>query len=511
MPELLIEILSEEIPARMQEKAAADLRRMVTDGLTEAGLTYSSARAFSTPCRLVLVVEGLPAESPPAREERRGPRVDAPERAVEGFLRGTGLTRDRLEERDGKKGRFLFAIIERPGRPAAEIAADALENTVRGFPWPKSMRWGTGDLRWVRPLHSILCILSDNGKVTVVPLEVDGISAGDRTRGHRFMAPESFAVTGFADYAGKLGERKVILDAGERRARIWETATETARAQGLETVEDKSLLAEVAGLVEWPVVLMGEIGKEFMNLPPEVLRTSMREHQKFFSARNPDTGRIEKFIAVANIEAPDGGATILEGNRKVLAARLSDARFFWENDLRVAREEKGEPWLAALERMTFHGKLGTQAERISRIEELAGEIAPLVGADPGTAMRAAHWVKADLSSQMVQEFPELQGAMGFHYAEKAGLPGQVAAAAREHYSPLGAGDNVPSAPVSVAVALADRLDTLAGFWAIGMKPTGSGDPFALRRAALGTIRLVLENGLRVKLNELLISAPSQFR
>ncbi|SDO44937.1 glycyl-tRNA synthetase beta chain [Lutimaribacter pacificus] len=501
MPNLLIELFSEEIPARMQARAAEDLKKRMTDGLVEAGLTYAGAAAFSTPRRLALAVDGLLAESPTTSEERKGPRVDAPEKAIEGFLRGAGVGRDQLEIRDEKKGQVYFATITRPGRPAAQIVAEVLESVIRDFPWPKSMRWGSGSLRWVRPLHSILCILTDDaGEAQVVPMEVDGIAAGNTTEGHRFIGSGRFSVRSFDDYQAKLKRDRVILDAGERADHIWQEATNLAFAQGLQVVEDRGLLAEVAGLVEWPVVLMGGIGEDFLGLPPEVLQTSMKEHQKFFSVKNPKTGRIEKFITVANRETADHGATILAGNQKVLAARLSDARFFWENDLRVAKEQGLEAWTDRLSNVTFQHRLGSQRARIERIAALAREIAPLVGAGPDLAVQAARVAKADLSSEMVYEFPELQGLMGRYYAEAAGLPPEVAAACEEHYSPLGPSDDVPTAPVSLAVALADKLDTLTGFWAIDEKPTGSKDPYALRRAALGVIRIVLANGLRLHLD-----------
>ncbi|MEM8842754.1 MAG: glycine--tRNA ligase subunit beta, partial [Pseudomonadota bacterium] len=493
MPDLLLELFSEEIPARMQARAAADLKRLVTDHLVEAGLTYAGAGSFVTPRRLVLTLDGLPAMTAAQREERKGPRVDAPEKAIEGFLRATGLSRDQIEERDDKKGKVLFAVIDKPGRAAEEVIAEAVTAAVRAFPWPKSMRWGAGSLRWVRPLHSILCLLTDEAGARVVPFAIDGIAAGDTTRGHRFMAPDAFAVTGFDDYSARLAEAFVILDPAARQAKIAHDAAQLAFAQGFEMVEDKGLLAEVAGLVEWPVVLMGEIGEDFLALPAEVLQTSMKEHQKFFSVRNPKTGRIERFITVANIDTADQGATILAGNQKVLAARLSDAKFFWENDLRVARAGMGA-WLDSLKQVTFHNKLGSQAERIDRIAMLAREIAPKVGADPDLAEQAARVAKADLSSEMVYEFPELQGIMGGYYAAEAGLPAEVANACEAHYRPLGPSDAVPTEPVSIAVALADKIDTLVGFWAIDEKPTGSKDPFALRRAALGVIRIALEAG-----------------
>jgi glycyl-tRNA synthetase beta chain len=502
MPDLLIELFSEEIPARMQGKAREDLKRLVTDGLVEAGLTYASAGAFSTPRRLTLAVEGLTGESRPVREERKGPATTAPAQAVEGFLRSTGLTLDQLERRADKKGETFYAVVEKPGRTAAEIVAEVLEGAIRTFPWPKSMRWGGGSLRWVRPLHSILCLLTDEAGAEIVPLTVDGITAGNTTEGHRFMGIGRFTVTGFDDYVTKLKRAHVVLDPAEREAAIWQGAQNLAFAAGLEVVPDPGLLAEVAGLVEWPVPLMSRIGEAFLALPPEVLQTSMREHQKFFSARNPGTGRIEGFVTVANIDAADGGATILKGNQKVLAARLSDARFFWENDLRVARAGMAD-WAEGLKAVTFHAKLGSQAERVERIAALAREIAPLVGADADDAERAARLAKLDLRSAMVGEFPELQGVMGRYYALEAGERASVADAARDHWRPKGESDGVPTEPVSVAVALADKLDTLTGFWAIDEKPTGSKDPFALRRAALGVIRLVLGNGVRMALTKVL--------
>ena len=507
MADLLIELFSEEIPAGLQAPAAENLKKLLTHGMVEAGLTYANASAFHTARRLTLVVEGLLDASPTVQEERKGPKVGAPEQAISGFLRGAGLSMDDLEVREDKKGQVYFAKITKPGRPAAEIVAEVLEATIRTFPWPKSMRWGSGSLRWVRPLQSILCILSNEAEVSVVPLEVDGIKSGNQTRGHRFMAPDAFAVRSFEDYETKLKRAKVILRAEERQAAIWQEAETQAFALGHCVVEDTGLLAEVAGLVEWPVVLMGQIDEQFLDLPPEVLKTSMKEHQKFFSVENPKTGRIERFVTVANIEAADQGATILKGNQKVLAARLADAKFFWENDLREAKAGMGN-WQASLENVTFHNKLGSQAARIKRIAALARDLAPIVGADSDVAEQAALVAKADLSSEMVYEFPELQGLMGRYYAEKAGMSADIAAACEAHYSPLGPSDDVPTAPVSVAVALADKLDTLTGFWAIDEKPTGSKDPFALRRAALGVIRLILDNRLTLPLAERLAAADA---
>ncbi|MBN2631842.1 MAG: glycine--tRNA ligase subunit beta [Rhodobacteraceae bacterium] len=509
MPDLLIELFSEEIPARMQARAREDLKKLVTDGLVGAGLTYAHAASFSTPRRLTLGIEGLTAESRAVREERKGPATTAPAAALEGFLRSTGLTLDQLERRADKKGEVWFAVIEKPGRRAPDIIAEVLEATIRNFPWPKSMRWGNGALRWVRPLHSILCLLSDEAGHEVVPLTLDGITAANTTRGHRFLSPDAFSVTSFEDYAAKLKRAHVILDAAQRESAIWAEAQTLAFASGLEVVEDRALLAEVAGLVEWPVPLLGRIADDFLHLPPEVLQTSMREHQKFFSVRNPKTARIEGFVTVANTVTADHGQTILNGNQKVLTARLSDAKFFWENDLRVAKAGMAE-WAEGLKSVTFHNKLGSQADRIARIAALAREIAPLVGADPDMADRAASLAKLDLRSAMVGEFPELQGTMGRYYALAAGEPEAVANAARDHYSPLGPTDAVSTDPVSVAVALADKIDTLTGFWAINEKPTGSKDPFALRRAALGVIRLVLENVVRVDLRDVHVSADMLF-
>ncbi len=500
----LLELFSEEIPARMQKRAGEDLLKLVTGGMVDAGITYESAAVFTTPRRLCLNVCGVLEASPTLREERKGPRVGAPDKAIEGFLRGAGVTRDALVVKAHKKGDIYVAEIVKPGRGAAEVLSEVVSEVIRKFPWPKSMRWGAGQLRWVRPLHSVLSILGKN-EVEVVPVDVD-VPVGDSTEGHRFMAPGRFRVSSFEDYEAKLKAAFVMLDPTERADLIWHDATNGAFALGLEVVEDRALLAEVAGLVEWPVVLMGDIAEDFFALPAEVLQSSMREHQKFFSVRNAASGRIEKFVTVANRETADAGATILAGNQKVLFARLSDAKFFWENDLRVPLADMA----AKLQNVTFHNKLGTQAERVARIAALAREIAKDVKADPALAEQAAEICKADLMSEMVYEFPELQGLMGRYYAEAAGLPAEVANACEQHWQPLGPSDDVPSEPVSVAVALADKIDTLTGFWAIDEKPTGSKDPFALRRAALGVIRLVLENGVRVGLDDALSNVFQKF-
>lgn len=506
MADFLLELFSEDIPARMQARACDDLKKLITDGIMDRGLTYSAAAAFATPRRLCLSLTGLPDVTPDTREERKGPRTDAPEKALEGFLRSTGLTKDQLEARDDKKGQVWFAVIKKKGAPAADVLSEVIEHAIRNFPWPRSMRWGTGDLRWVRPLQSIMAVLiHEANENEIVPVSVGDLTSGAQTFGHRFMAPDAITPADFDDYIAKLAAAKVVLDPADRRDRIWADATNMAFAQGMEVVDDKGLLAEVAGLVEWPVVLMGDIEDQFLGLPPEVLQTSMKEHQKFFSVKNPANGRIEKFITVANTETPDNGATILAGNQRVLAARLADGLFFWENDLRVAKGEGGLAVMAKpLENVTFHNKLGTQAERIARIAALAREIAPLVGADPEKAERAAKIAKADLSSEMVYEFPELQGIMGKYYAEAAGEDANVAEACETHYSPLGPSDDVPTEPVAVAVSLAEKVDILTGFWAIDEKPTGSKDPFALRRAALGVIRIVLFHQNHMKLHEVVI-------
>jgi len=511
MPDLLLELFSEEIPARMQAKAAEDLRRMVTDKLVAEGLVYEGAKAFATPRRLALTVHGIPARQADLKEERKGPRVGGPDAAIQGFLKATGLSS--LEEatiqRDPKKGDFYVALIEKPGRATLDVLAEMLPVIVRTFPWPKSMRWGKrsekpGELNWVRPLHAITATFGlETEEPDVVSFSVDGIEAGQTTYGHRFMAPAAISVRRFEDYEAKLLDAKVVLDPQRRKDTIVTDAKQLAFAQGYELVEDPVLLDEVSGLVEWPVVLMGSFDPEYLKVPAEVIRATIRNNQKCFVVRDPKTGGLApKFILTANIEATDGGKTIIAGNERVIRARLSDAKFFYETDLKTRLEDR----LPKFEQIVFHEKLGTQAARIARIEKLAAEIAPLVGADAAKTARAAKLAKADLLTEVVGEFPEVQGLMGKYYALAQGEDVSVAAACEEHYKPQGPGDRVPTDPVSVAVALADKLDTLVGFWAIDEKPTGSKDPYALRRAALGVIRLITENSLRLSLLQVAGSA-----
>ncbi|MDI1325874.1 MAG: glycine--tRNA ligase subunit beta [Brevundimonas sp.] len=535
MPQLLLELFSEEIPARMQQGAARDLERMAAERLKAAGLTYEALTTFAGPRRLTLVVEGLPAATPDREEELKGPRTSAPEQALDGFLRKTGLTKDQLSERDG----VWFAVLSQKGQPTTALIPDMVDAIVRGFPWPKSMRWGSGTLRWIRPLKRIVALFDGH----VVPFEIDGVASGDLTEGHRFLGcGRPFAVKDFADYRAKLESDFVLLDVADRKLRILDGATAACAARGLALVDDDGLLDEVAGLAEWPTPILGDMDPRFLTLPPEVIRLSMKVHQKYFAVRDPAVhGLAPHFVVVANIEATDGGVALAAGNSRVLSARLDDARFFWDEDLKTGFEV----WSKKLEGVTFHARLGTLAERVERIAALAREIAPLVGADPDQAEQAARLAKADLSSAMVGEFPELQGVMGGYYvaalkkpfpleggrvgmgvedvapnavsaasttapATSAATPipgpsplqgegGELADAVRDHYKPQGPADSVPTAPLTVAVALADKLDTLVGFFAIDEKPTGSKDPFALRRAALGVIRLVLENGIRMPL------------
>jgi glycyl-tRNA synthetase beta chain len=503
MPDLLLELFSEEIPARMQTQGAADLRRLVTDALVARGLVYEGAASFATPRRLALHIAGLPARQPDTREEKKGPRVGAPEAAIHGFLKSAGLASldQATIQKDAKKGEFYVAVIERPGAATIDLLAEIIPAVIKSFPWPKSMRWGEASirpdaLRWVRPLHSILATFGPETEATeVVRFSVDGIESGSSTYGHRFMAPEKIEVRRFDDYVPALERAFVVLDAARRRDIILHDAKNLAMAQGLELVEDAGLLEEVGGLVEWPVALMGSFDEAFLSIPPEVIRATIRVNQKCFVLRRHDGTLSNRFILVANIEASDHGKTIIGGNQRVIAARLSDAKFFYETDLKTKLEER----LPKLDKIVFHEKLGTQGERVQRIAALAKELAPLVGADEGMAERAANLAKADLVTEMVGEFPELQGLMGRYYATAQSEYSSVAAACEEHYKPQGPSDRVPSDPVSIAVALADKIDTLVGFWAIDEKPTGSKDPYALRRAALGVIRLILENGLRLKL------------
>ena len=501
MPDLLIEFLSEEIPARMQARAAEDLRKMVTDRLVAAGLVYEGAKAFATPRRLTLSVHGIPARQPDIKEEKKGPRVGAPEGAIAGFLKAAGLKSiNEAKVQPDKKGDFYVALIERPGRAAVAVIAEMIPEVVRAFPWPKSMRWGAGRLTWVRPLHSMLATFGpETEEPEIVPFAVDGIAAGDVTRGHRFMAPAPIKVRHFDDYVAKLEKAKVVLDPARRADTILADAKNLAFAQGFELVEDDGLLGEVAGLVEWPVTLMGSFDQAFLSIPDEVIRATIRNNQKCFVLRDPQTARlVNKFILVANEEAADGGKAIVAGNERVIRARLSDAKFFYDTDLKTRLEAR----LPKFEQIVFHEKLGTQAERIARIVELAGQLAPIVGARLENAERAAQLCKADLVTEVVGEFPELQGLMGRYYAEAQGEDESVAHAIEDHYKPKGPDDLVPGDPVAIAVALADKIDTLVGFWAIDEKPTGSKDPYALRRAALGVIRMVVENKLRIPLRAL---------
>ncbi|MFK4655059.1 glycyl-tRNA synthetase beta chain [Bradyrhizobium japonicum] len=510
MPDLLLELFSEEIPARMQAKAADDLRRMVTDKLVAEGLVYEGAKAFATPRRLALTVHGIPARQPDLKTERRGPKMGAPDAAVQGFLKATGLNSlDEAKIQRDPKGDFYIALIEKPGRDAIDVLAEILPVIIRTFPWPKSMRWGArsgkpGSLSWVRPLHAITATFGpETEEPDVVKFSVDGIETGQTTYGHRFMAPAAINVRRFEDYEAKLKAAKVILDPQARKDIIFADAKELTFAQGFELVEDQVLLDEVSGLVEWPVVMMGSFEQEYLAIPEEVIRATIRNNQKCFVVRDSKTGKLtNKFVLTANIEAADGGKTIVSGNERVIRPRLSDAKFFYETDLKTKLEDR----LPKFEQIVFHEKLGTQAARIKRIERLAAEIAPLVGADVAKATRAAHLAKADLLTEVVGEFPEVQGLMGKYYALAQGEDASVAAACEEHYKPQGPTDRVPTDPVSVAVALADKLDTLVGFWAIDEKPTGSKDPYALRRAALGVIRLIAENNLRLSLMKVAASA-----
>lgn len=539
MPDLLLELRSEEIPARMQRKAAGDLKKLVTDALVERGLTYEGAREYWTPRRLTLDIRGLNARSADVREEKKGPRTDANEKAIEGFLRGAGLS-DISEAQvvsDPKKGDFYVAIINKPGRPAEEIIAEVMPGIIRSFPWPKSMRSGPASmpkgssyagiegkgsesLRWVRPLQSIVCLFGpEHDETQVIPFVIDGIVAGNVTYGHRFHAPGPITVRRFEDYVSSLEKAKVVLDAERRKDIILHDAKDLAFANGLELVEDEGLLEEVSGLVEWPQVLMGTFEEEYLQIPAEIIRLTIKTNQKCFVTRNQgaEEGLSNRFILISNIEASDGGKEIIHGNGKVVRARLSDARHFWNRDqgdlpdLETLKDSAAkfdldlkkplDQRMAKLDALnvTFHAKLGTQGERVARIRELAKALAPVVGADADLVDRAVVLAKADLRTEAVGEFPELQGLMGRKYAALQGENESVAAAIEDHYKPQGPSDRLPADKVAITVALADKLDTLVGFWAIDEKPTGSKDPFALRRAALGVVRILLEKNVRLPL------------
>ena len=496
MPELLLELFSEEIPARMQAKAAEDLKSLVTSALVDLGLVYEGAQAHATPRRLVLSIEGLAARTRDVTEERKGPRVDAPEPAIQGFLKSTGLQLSDLTVQDDKKGKFYIARISKPGRATPDVVALIVPDVIRKFPWPKSMRWGSGDLRWVRPLQSILCCFDGE----VVDFEIGGLTSGAVTKGHRFLAPQEITARRFEDYAQKLYDAKVVVDSARRAELIRVEAKNLSFAQGLELIEDEALLKETAGLVEWPVVLMGSFDESFLDVPPEVIVTSIKQHQKCFALKDGKTGRLaNRYLLVSNMIASDGGQQIIAGNNKVIAARLSDAKFFWDGDKKTPLEKL----LPKLDHITFHASLGSQGVRVRRIETLAGRIATAIGADANKARLAAGLSKADLVTGMVGEFPELQGQMGRYYALAQGIEGDVADAIRDHYKPQGPSDSLPTSKIGQAAALADKLHLLANFWAIDEKPTGSKDPFALRRAALGAIRIIEEAKLRLPLLDLL--------
>jgi len=499
MAELLLELLSEEIPARMQTRASEDFKRLVCDGLKAAGLTFTEAHAFATPRRLALVVDGIPATRADVSEDKRGPRVGAPEQAVQGFLKGAGLASlDQAEKRDTGKGEFWFAVINRKGGPTADALPGIVDAAMKTLPWPKSMKWGSGTMQWVRPLQGIVALF--DGKVLAGEISPGGQMApvvfGDTTRGHRFLSSGAITVAGFADYVAKLRAAHVVLDPAERKKIIAERAAKLCTDAGVTLRSDDGLMDEVAGLVEWPVPLMGTIDAQYMDLPAEVLIVTIKTHLRYFVTTKKDGTLANRFIVVANNVARDGGATIIDGNERVLSPRLADAKFFWDQDRRQTLESR----LPALKGIVFHAKLGTQAERVERIVKLAGEIARFVpGADAAEVAQAARLCKADLVSGVVGEFPEVQGIMGRYYALNEKLPGTVADAIGDHYAPAGPNDRCPSAPVSIVVALADKLEALVSFWSIGEKPTGSRDPFALRRAALGVIRIIVENKLRLPL------------
>lgn len=502
MAEFLLEIFSEEIPARMQQKAADDLEKLVTDKLNDAKLTFEGVKSYVTARRLVLSITDLASVQPDVSEERRGPRADAPDQAIAGFLRGAGVEREELVEREDKKGIFLYAIIDQKGRPASDVIAEFMPEIIRNFPWPKSQRWGAGSLRWVRPLHSILCIMDGD----IIDFEIDGIRSSNKTSGHRFMAPYEITVNDFASYNESLKKAYVVLDRCERIGNIDIEAQKLAKNAGLTLVEDKTLLGEVAGLAEYPVVLMGSFDEEFLDVPSEALTSAMRTHQKYFSLKDNNGNLANKFIFVSNMKTKDNGAKIIDGNERVLRARLSDTKFFWDQDLK----SKLADHLPALNDIVFHAKLGTVGERVKRLEVISGYIAELISADIEKAKLAAKLSKSDLVTGMVDECPELQGLMGKYFALVEGQDGQVADAIADHYSPKGPADSCPSAPVSIALALAEKIDTLVGFFAIDEKPTGSKDPFALRRASLGIIRLITENNIRINLDQAILKSASSY-
>lgn len=500
MSEFLLEIFSEEIPARMQQKAADDLKNLVTAKLKDAKLDYTGVVSHVTARRLMLTIAELSDEQPDVSEERRGPRADAPDQAIQGFLRGAGVSREELVEREDKKGTFFYAIINQKGRPAKDVIAEIMPEIIRNFPWPKSQRWGAGSLRWVRPLHSIICIMAGD----VIDFEVEGIHSGNITCGHRFMAPNEIKVADYASYSAALKKAYVVLDREERLAFIKKNANKLAADAGLSIVEDNALLGEVAGLAEYPVVLMGSYDKEFLDVPPEALTSAMRTHQKYFSLIDNQHNLTNKFVFVSNMKTKDNGAKIIDGNERVLRARLSDTKFFWDQDLKSTLADH----LPKLKSIVFHAKLGSVGERVQRLEILSGYIADLIGADREKVKLAAKLSKSDLVTGMVDECPELQGLMGKYFALAEGQNSSVADAIADHYSPKGPSDNCPTAPISIALALAEKIDTLVGFFAIDEKPTGSKDPFALRRASLGIIRLITENNIRIELNQAILKSAS---
>ena len=503
MTDLLLELFSEEIPARLQLEAERTLKKRVTEELLKGSWTFEAAQAFSTPRRLVLAIEGLPEATLPELEEKRGPNILASQQAIKGFMKAINIKSSQLVKKKKKKGEFYFARIQKASQLSEELIPEILSRVVRNFPWPKSMRWGAGTFKWVRPLHSVMCLLSDDTGYKILKLDFDGILSSNISSGHRFLAPDEFSVSSFEDYQSKITKQHVILDRGQRKAKIWNEATTIAFAKGMEVVEDESLLEEVTGLVEYPVVLIGKIDEDFLTLPPEVLKMTMRQHQKYFSVRQKGSTSIQAFIMVANIFSSDDGHSVIGGNERVLHARLSDAKFFWENDLNQLKSNGFDAFAEKLKRVTFHNELGTESERVIRITEIACNISKVLNVDLESTKVAASLCKLDLVSEMVYEFPELQGVMGRCYAKLIGFSDDIADACQEHYLPQGPLDEVPLKPVSIAVALAEKVDMICNFWAINQKPTGSKDPFALRRASIGIIRILLENRLDIPLVKLL--------